>query len=169
MGTAMSRAMVDDTIVPKINGTAPYCFVDRVPVAANEKMPAELAQGELRTVCQFVTDKHDEREDGQRHEQREPFEGTVAEMRAGFGGCRFQIRFRRSRGNEAQISSKNHFNSEPPYVGSYFEKSKGRRAGGTAPFVRLTPIKLSCAGAKSVFYCFNPLQNALLHTFRQGA
>ena len=57
--------------------------VDRVPVAADQKVPAEFVQGRLRTVGQFVADEHDEHKDGQRHEQRQPFEGAVAKVAAG--------------------------------------------------------------------------------------
>ena len=117
-------------------------FVDRVPVAAGEKMPAEPAQGDAGAVRQLVTDEHDEREDGQRHEQREPLEGAVAEVRPGFGRCRIQFRllFRRSRGNEAQASPRNYIQSLLTSAPTGL-KSKGRRAGGTTLFVRLTPIK----------------------------
>ena len=79
-------------------------IVDGIPVAADEEMPAEFLQREMRSAKQFVADEDNQRKNRQRHGQRQPFEGVVAEVRPSFGGCRFQFRllFRRSRGNETQ-------------------------------------------------------------------
>ena len=57
-------------------------LIDRVPIAANEEVPAELLQRQPRTLRQFVPDQHDEHEDRQRHEQGEPLESAVAETEA---------------------------------------------------------------------------------------
>ena len=75
-------------------------LVDRVPIAADKEMPAEFVQREPRAVCQFEADEHDQREDGQRHEQREPLEGAVAEVRPRFwrGGWQLNAWRRLGRG-----------------------------------------------------------------------
>ena len=53
-------------------------LVHGIPIRAEEEAPAEFAEGEVRTVGQFVADQGYEHKDGERHQQRKPLEGLVA-------------------------------------------------------------------------------------------
>src|SRR5208282_1562183 len=75
--------------------------------------------------------------------------------------------FCRSRGNEALFSPEI-IQSLLASAPTFSTKSKRRRAGGTALFVRLTLIKLPGSGAKSSSNCANQVQYPVLNVVRQG-
>src|ERR1017187_5587461 len=90
-------------------------------------MPAEFLQREVRTVKQFKADEDNQCKNRQRHGQRQPFEGVVAEVPwNSFPVCRYLC----------------HSILQCHLSGA---KPKGRRAGGTALFVLLTPVKYRAA------------------------
>ncbi len=115
-------------------------------------MPAEFFQREIRAFCQFKADKNDERENRERHQQREPFEGAISPA---------ALAHVQSRVHQFAFSCRCSGHFHLWFIEQKDEEREELRSSSC------TGPKLSGAPAKSVLNCFDPFEHSLLNVLRQ--
>src|ERR1035437_9115386 len=173
MGTAMMSAMADETSVPKMNVSAPNCSLTGSQSLVTRKCQPNFWSASLEPLkssrpMSAMSTKMESAMSSVNHLNARSPNCPVRFMSGGFCfAVSITIVWSKIfpaglRCRAAPISGTRGRASPPRLL-----KLKGRRARGTALFVRLTPAKIPGGGAKSVFYCLDPLQNALLDAFGQ--